>query len=287
MNGAVFVDKPSGMTSFSLTNRVRRLLGAKKAGHTGTLDPMATGVCVVMLGSSARFIEYLPTHDKAYIARIKLGVTTDTLDTEGRVLSEKPVTAGREDFEKALKKFTGNILQVPPMYSALKVEGKKLYELARQGIEIERTARPVTISKAEILSFDEEKNVYEIEVCCSAGTYIRSLARDIGEELGCGAVLTSLRRTMANGITLDRCVTLENLSEKDVHPADALLTLPTVYVSEAQAKRFSCGGELDCGRTGGDRAPGLKKVICGKSFIGVGEIDHDGVSLFPKKISVD
>ena len=244
MTGLLLLDKPAGMTSFSAVNRVRRMLGVKKAGHTGTLDPMATGVLPILLGGATRFAEFLPSHDKAYLAGFQLGLTTDTLDITGRVLEERPVHASREDIEQALTPFRGKIMQVPPMVSALKKDGVRLYELARQGIEVEREARPVEIFTLELVGDDQ------LYVECSAGTYIRTLIDDLGRALGCGATMTSLRRTKANGYAIEQCHTLEELElRKTVILVDQLfLSYPEVRVTPAQAVRFKNGGALDLAR---------------------------------------
>ena len=211
MTGIICLDKPRNMTSFMAVKKASRLLGVKKAGHTGTLDPMATGVLVIMLGYCTRFIELLPEHKKSYTARVKLGITTDTLDITGNILSESPVNVTKEQLLSVTENFKGEILQTPPMYSALKKDGERLYDLARKGIEIEREQRKITIEKLEIYDFDGTQ--FSMDVTCSAGTYIRSLCDDIGKALGCGAVMTELRRTEANGFSIENAVTLEELEQ--------------------------------------------------------------------------
>ena len=285
MTGVVFVDKPQGMTSFVAANRTKRVLGAKKSGHTGTLDPMATGVLVVMLGSATRFIDFLNSHDKAYEATVRLGITTDTLDIEGAVLSQTETDFATADFESAMLSFLGEIDQVPPMYSAIKKDGKKLYELAREGIEIERESRRVTIYSLELTGADEEKQEFSFRVSCSAGTYVRSLANDIGEKLGCGAVLTALRRIEAHGVSISQCKTLEELTEKDVVALDTLLDYPCVTVSAAQAQRFSNGGALDIQRIHSPLSVGIYKVYSPENkFLGLGEVEQDSTQLKIKRI---
>ena len=293
MTGFVFLDKEEGITSFIAAAKMRRIFSEKKAGHTGTLDPMATGVLPVALGHATRFIELIPSHDKAYRATFILGKTTDTLDITGTVLSENEVTAKKTDVENALQKFRGEIMQLPPMYSAVKKNGVRLYELARQGIEIERESRKVTIYSLELVSADEEKNEYTIHVECSSGTYIRSLISDIGEELSSGAVMTSLRRTKANGISIEKCYTAEELQKmKDegrlgeaLTRVDEFLSYPKLKVSAPQAKRFSNGGALDVNRFGGKKEPGLYLVYSPENeFLGVGEIDGDITELSPKRV---
>lgn len=293
MTGFIFLDKEEGITSFIAAAKMRRIFSEKKAGHTGTLDPMATGVLPIALGGATRFIELIPSHDKAYRATFILGKTTDTLDITGAVLSENEVKAKKEDVEKALQKFRGEIMQLPPMYSAIKKNGVRLYELARQGIEIERESRKVTIYSLELVSSDEGKNEYVIDVECSSGTYIRSLISDIGEELLCGAVMTSLRRTKANGVSIEKCHTAEQLQKlKDegrlseaLTRVDEFLSYPKLKVSAPQAKRFSNGGALDTNRFGGKKEPGLYLVYSPEDeFLGIGEIDSEITELSPKRV---
>ncbi|MBR5827239.1 MAG: tRNA pseudouridine(55) synthase TruB [Clostridia bacterium] len=296
MTGFVYLDKGEGMTSFFAASRLRRIFGMKKIGHTGTLDPMATGVLPVALGGATRFIELIPSHDKAYRASFRLGTTTDTLDITGEVLSESEVSSTAADVENVLGKFRGEISQLPPMYSAIKKDGVRLYTLARQGIEVEREERQITIYRLEMTKADEENNEYEIEVECSNGTYIRSLISDIGEALGCGAVMTSLRRTKANGIDESRCFTVEMLEKmkeegrlsEAVEAVDEILSYSRIKVSEAQTKRFSNGGSLDCNRFGGDKTPGLHCVYSNEgAFLGIGEIDADSQMMTARKVYVE
>lgn len=286
MTGIILIDKPEGMTSFVAAARVRRLTGVKKTGHTGTLDPMATGVLPVMLGGATRFCELLPSHDKAYIATLKLGTVTDTLDITGEVLETHEVTASRDDFESVLGNFVGDIEQVPPMYSAISQNGVRLYKLARQGIEVERESRTVTISKARLLDCDEENGEYTIEVECSSGTYIRSLVSDIGEVLGCGAVMTALRRTKANGFPISECITLEELEvlcevgelESRVIPTEkALDAYRFIGVTAPQAQRFKNGGELNLDRMHLDDPVEGELVRINApdgEFLGMGEVSN-------------
>ena len=181
VSGVLVVNKHAGVTSHRIISACRKLFDTSKVGHTGTLDPMATGVLVVMLGGATRFIEFINSHDKAYEATVRLGVTTDTLDIEGEVLSQTETNFTTADFESAMLSFLGEIDQVPPMYSAIKKDGKKLYELAREGIEIERESRKINIYSLELTGADEAKQEFSFHVSCSAGTYVRSLSSDIGE----------------------------------------------------------------------------------------------------------
>ena len=283
MRGLLLLDKPPSITSFTAVSRTRRILGIKKAGHTGTLDPMATGVLPILLGGATRFSEFLPSHDKAYLAGLRLGVRTDTLDITGAVLEEKPVSVTRGEIEQALAQFRGVILQTPPMYSAKSQDGRRLYELARQGIEVEREPREVTIYRLEITQCPEKLSIvnsqFAIEVECSAGTYIRSLTDDLGRALGCGACMTSLRRTKANGYGIERCVTLEQLQQGSgaagfIPLDEALSTYPAVQVSPAQAVRFRNGGALDLARlqTQTPAQGSLHRVYGDELFLGLGRI---------------
>lgn len=295
MTGFVFLNKDEGITSFFAASRLRRLFSTKKVGHTGTLDPMATGVLPVAVGGATRFIDFIPDSDKAYRARFLLGRTTDTLDITGEVLTENEVNVKRDDIEKILPEFTGEIFQVPPMYSALKKDGVRLYDLARQGIEVEREKRKITIYSLELTSYEGE-NEFEIDVSCSKGTYIRTLIDDIGRRLGCGAVMTGLIRTRANGVDLADCLSLEELGalcekgepESSLHTVDSLLPYDIIKVTDNQAKRFSNGGELDCARLKITPEEGLYKVYShGGAFLGLGEITEDKTQLKVRRVYVE
>lgn len=296
MTGFVFLDKGEGMTSFFAASRLRKIFGTKKIGHTGTLDPMATGVLPIAIGGATRFIELIPNHDKAYVAVFRLGLTTDTLDITGGILSRSEVEVTKADVENVLGSFRGEIKQLPPMYSAIKKDGVRLYELARQGIEVEREERQITVYSLELTNADEENNEYEITVECSKGTYVRSLISDIGEALGCGATMTKLRRTKANAVTIDSCYTVDELCEMKekgtltdaLVNVDRFISYDKIKVSEAQAKRFSNGGALDCNRFGGKKEPGLYCVYSPENrFLGVGEINQDRTQLSVKRVYVE
>ena len=247
-NGILIIDKPAGWTSMDVCAKVRGILREKRVGHGGTLDPMATGVLPVFVGRATRAVEFAEKGWKEYAAGLRLGVSTDTQDVTGTVLETRPVTAGREDVEAALAAFRGDIQQVPPMYSAVKIQGKKLYELARRGKEVERKPRPVTIRELELLEAESGTD-YRLRCLCSKGTYIRTLCHDIGQRLGCGGTLYSLRRTMAAGFTLAEAVTLEEVQDRGealLQPLDGLFAqYPALTVrSPGQEKRVRCGNPV-------------------------------------------
>lgn len=294
MNGFVFVDKPKDISSFLLCAKVRRIFGEKKSGHTGTLDPMATGAMVVALSAATRFIDLLPETGKAYEASFLFGKETDTLDITGNVLSVCDVSVKKEEVEAALEKFKGETLQLPPMYSALKKDGVRLYELARKGESIEREKRKINITDLRLLSYDEKSHEGKLYVACSAGTYIRSLIADIGEVLSTKAVMTSLRRVKANAASIERCFTLEKLEKlketdrlfEAVVPIEDVLSFEGITVTENQAKRFSNGGELFLERLNKKTMDkGLYSVFSPENdFLGVGISDSKAGLLLPRKI---
>ncbi len=246
----MLIDKPSGITSTAALARARRALQAEKGGHTGTLDPLASGLLPLCFGEATKFASDLLDADKAYAAIIRLGVDTDSGDAEGRAIRQRPVAADRADVERAVERFRGSIEQVPPMYSALKRDGRPLYEYARQGITVERTARGVTIHSIEIVAFAGDS--LSLTVHCSKGTYIRTLAEDLGEALGCGGHLTALRRLAVGSHTLADAVRLEDFesmspSARDatLRPIDTLIaSLPRVDLDDALARRFVDGQRL-------------------------------------------
>lgn len=295
MTGIICVNKDKDITSFGVCAKLRGILKEKKVGHTGTLDPMATGVLPVMLGGATRFLNYLPDSDKGYRAAFVLGKTTDTLDITGKVTETFTVNANEKDVLSALCNFRGVISQVPPMYSAVSVDGQRLYDLARQGIEIEREARQVEIKSLELA--EHRGNEYIIDVLCTKGTYIRTLIDDIGGFLGCGATMTSLTRTMAMGFQLKDTVTLSQLQERKDNGLgfdDVLLDLEeilkpydSVTVSSAQAVRFSNGGGLDVKRIKKRLTNELYRVYApNNEFLGLGQLDEKRGELAVKKLLV-
>lgn len=295
MTGIICINKPKDITSFGVVAKIRGITREKKAGHTGTLDPMATGVLPVMLGGATRFLDFLPDSDKGYKAGFILGKTTDTLDITGNVTAEYEVNVTEDDVEKVLDDFRGVISQIPPMYSAVSVDGQRLYDLARQGIEVERQSREIEIKKLELTGV--ENGEYIIDVICSKGTYIRTLIDDIGRRLGCGAVMTSLTRTLAMGFTLDDCVSLDELQKRrdnDIPFDDAVIDIEkmfepydNVYVSDAQARRFSNGGALSADRIKKNLKNGLYRVYSNNGFfLGLGEMSVENQELSVKRLLV-
>ncbi|OIN01261.1 tRNA pseudouridine(55) synthase TruB [Polynucleobacter sp. QLW-P1DATA-2] len=252
IDGVVLLDKPAGMSSQGAVTAVKRAFKADKAGHTGTLDPMATGLLPICLGEATKYSQDLLEADKTYVAQVKFGARTDTGDAEGLVIEELPLPAFENEaamriaLDALLPTFTGPISQVPPMYSALKRDGKPLYEYARAGVELERTARDITIHKIRWTNIQWPEAT--LEVSCSKGTYIRVLAEDLGKALGCGAHLVGLRRTEVGHLNLEQSFTIESIqnalldSSSYILPIDALLqTLPHLTVDEQQAKRLEMG----------------------------------------------
>ncbi|MCR4718629.1 MAG: tRNA pseudouridine(55) synthase TruB [Firmicutes bacterium] len=231
MNGIIVINKPIGKTSHDMVSFVRKLTGIKKVGHTGTLDPDATGVLPICIGKATKAADMLTVSDKAYRTQLVLGRTTDTQDASGKVLTERQVTVTKEDIEEAVSQFIGEISQIPPMFSAIKKDGKKLYELARQGISVEREPRKVTIYNIEIKEINLDNKTVTLDVDCSKGTYIRTLCEDIGEKLGCGAYMKSLVRTKSAGFTLSDSFTQEELVQmKEKGTLDgALLPLDSIF----------------------------------------------------------
>ena len=255
LNGILNVNKPAGMTSHDVVSVVRKFSRLQRVGHAGTLDPLATGVLLVCLGQAARVVEYLTDHDKKYRARVRLGVETDTYDATGAVVAQREVTATREQIETALRGFIGKISQQPPAYSAIKQKGVPLYKLARQGKVVETAPRAVEIFSIELRAVEPPD--VEFDVHCGKGTYIRSLAHDLGETLGCGAHLTALTRTASGHFTLDDARPLDELrgafdggyAERYLIPIDeALLQFEAVIVDAATAKRLEQGNAITCGR---------------------------------------
>ena len=284
MNGVIVIDKPQGFTSFDVVAVMRRACGQKKIGHTGTLDPMATGVLPVLFGRATRAADLLPSGQKRYRAKALFGVVTDTGDVTGTVLSDRrPVSLTEEQIRAALPAFTGEIRQTPPMYSAVKVGGRRLYDLARAGKEIERPQRSVTVHLLQLLGYDPERGEAELDVLCSKGTYVRSLVMDLGQALGPGAALSGLRRTMSNGFSAGDCLTLDEavslaregaLEERLVPLGEAFSALVRLDVGEWQAKMLKNGVRLSLPKLGNPES-GVYAVWSGGEFLGLGTADRE------------
>lgn len=287
MNGFVVLNKEEGMSSFFAAGCLRKIFNEKKTGHAGTLDPMAVGVLPVAMGKATRFIDFLPDSVKSYTARFRFGMTTDTLDRTGTVLTQTQVQVTPEEVLAILPSFVGVQQQMPPMYSALSQNGVRLYELARQGIEVERKTREIEISSLELTGVYGDE--FEITVCCSKGTYIRSLISDIGQKQGSGAVMTALQRTLSNGFGIEQAHTLEEirtLGENAVLPVDEVLDFyPVIKVSSAQAVRFRNGGELAAIRVKGVTDASVYRVYGPEhDFLGLGALTEDRDTLLVKRV---
>lgn len=293
-DGVICVYKPSGMTSHDVVGRIRRLYGTRQVGHTGTLDPMATGVLVVMVGRAVKASEYLTSESKSYKAGLKLGLTTDTEDVTGNVITRFSGELPRlEQVRKVAEEFLGESLQLPPMYSALKVDGKKLVDLARRGIEVERQPRKIRISRLELSETDSEDG-FILSVDCSKGTYIRTLCADIGSRLGCGAVMSSLERTASGDLKLSDAVTLEELEGMDMPERISRLrsveslfsSFDTVILGDFFSRLAHCGCEIYQKKIGTSLPCGsLVRLYDAEGFFALGEVrDHpDGSVIKPVK----
>lgn len=289
MNGVLVIDKPCDFTSFDVVAVMRRLSRERKIGHTGTLDPMATGVLPLLLGKATRAASLLEDSDKVYRAEFQLGVETDTQDATGAVLRQSDAPVSREKLLAALPAFRGDILQTPPMYSAVRKDGRRLYELARQGIEIKREPRPVSIYRLELLEYNEPERRGSLLIECSKGTYIRALCADLGQAVGSLGIMASLRRTRACGFSLEQAVSLDearalaaqNQLESRVLPVESLFEeYPAVSVTAAQSVRFQNGGALALERlrlNSGPFAPNARVRVNSPEgeFLGLGRVDAE------------
>lgn len=286
IDGVFLLNKPLGFSSNQALKKIQWLFNAKKAGHTGTLDPMASGLLPICIGEATKFSHRLLEANKTYIATIQLGVTTTTGDQEGEVVSQKDVVLKPNQLQETLQKFTGDITQIPPMFSALKFEGKPLYEYARQGIEIERKSRQVTIYDITLNKIEE--SIVIVEVSCSKGTYIRTLAKDIGHALGCGAHLKGLERTQTGNFQLPEALTIEAVEamsmasrEKTLLPVDVLLEgLSSIELTVNETEAIKKGQAIDFN---GENDKELRLYGVSGQFLGVGQPDLQG-RLFPKRL---
>ncbi len=287
LNGILLLDKPAGYTSNQALQKIKRLFRACKAGHTGSLDPIATGLLPLCFGEATKVSQFMLDSDKRYRTRIRLGVETETYDSEGEVVATCPVDVSRRDVERELKKFVGEIEQLPPMYSAVKIGGEALYKLARKGIEVERQLRTVTIHEMRLETFEGE--FIELDMTCTKGTYVRTLAQDLGQNLGCGAHVVGLRRLQVGDFDIDEAVTMDALEAMTSEERDALLlpvdealqdlpdisltSLATHYLVQGQAVSVQHG-----------HSPGWVRLYEeGERFLGMGEVLNDG-RVAPKRL---
>ncbi|MFN8517336.1 MAG: tRNA pseudouridine(55) synthase TruB [Thermomicrobiales bacterium] len=290
LHGILVINKEEGWTSHDVVARVRRITGERKVGHTGTLDPAATGVLPVCLGAATKVIEYLQDEGKTYYAEVVLGVATDTDDLEGQIVAEVPVpTLTEDDLDRALEPFRGEIAQIPPMYAAIKIGGRKLYELARAGEIIERAPRRVRIDTLAVLGW--EPPVVRLLVDCGKGTYIRALARDLGEALGCGAYLQRLVRLRTGPFFLDQALTLEELAtefaetpwpELALHPDVALLDWPVIVLDEAGTLAWRQGKDIHAGQGAADEH--CRAYSTEGDWLGLGRFDAERGAWRPEKV---
>lgn len=278
INGIVIVNKDKGFTSHDVVNVIRRIFSTRKVGHTGTLDPDATGVLPICIGKATKVADMLTFSDKSYVARVRLGLTTDTQDASGEILSQSDVNVTIDELLQTVKKYTGEIEQIPPMYSALKVNGQKLCDLARKGIEVERKPRKITIYSAEVSDFDGCE--FTLSVHCSKGTYIRTLCHDIGMSLGCGAIMCELQRTQSSVFKLDKAYTLDELRSMDepelrssLMPIDSVFSDYSELVIDDNVKKRLCNGALCFVRAN----EGTYRVYDrDRTFLCVGKVTSDG-----------
>lgn len=280
------MNKPSGFTSFDVIAKLRGILKIKRLGHSGTLDPIALGVLPVFIGNAAKACDILPDNSKSYRAEFKFGLSTDTQDITGKIIQQYDKKVSREDILEIIPAFTGDIFQIPPMYSAVQVNGKRLYDLARQGVEIERPKREIHIDSIKLENFNEETQSGTLFIICSKGTYIRTVINDIGNSLGCGGIMTSLVRTSTSGFTLDNCFTFEQVEnavksdniESLLIPIDsAFMIYPEIHLCEHQTKLYKNGVKLDLQRIKNVLPQNDKYRVYGSDnkFIGLALAEHD------------
>lgn len=294
MNGIICVNKPKGWTSFDVVAKVRGMAKTKKVGHAGTLDPMATGVLPLFFGNATKACDVMPNDDKGYIATFKLGITTNTLDITGEIESTTKSSVDKEQLIEVLEKFNGEIEQIPPMFSAIQVNGRRLYDIARAGQVIERKPRKVTIKKLELIDFSKQEQIAKIEVICSKGTYIRSLCSDIGQALSVGATLTELERHIVGNFKLDDCYTLEQLQEftdknilaqKSLPVEKVFEQLPKIKLNSVQSTKFKNGVKLDLNRVHHKKILTNHKVFDNENnFLGLAKLDLEKQELVIEKM---
>lgn len=266
-NGFLIINKEKGMTSHDVVNKIRKVFQTKQVGHTGTLDPNATGVLIVAVGKATKAISYLENDEKIYQAELALGITTDTEDIWGNVIEEKNVKVSEDEIKQVLKSFIGDIKQVPPMYSALKINGKKLYELAREGVTVEREARNITIF--DIYNIEIKERKVKFVVHCSKGTYIRTLCKDIGEKLGCGACMSELNRIQVGTFDIQNSKMIDNITENDLIDLEIPLEkYEAIYLENDEAKKYINGVKFNI-----DKNDGLYRIYLNNKFYGIGKVE--------------
>lgn len=286
MNGLICVNKPEGFTSFDVVAKLRGILKIRRIGHGGTLDPMATGVLPVFVGTAAKACDIMPDNTKSYCAGFRLGQLTDTQDITGEILKSSDMPVSREMLEAVIPSLIGDIMQLPPMYSAVRVNGRHLYDLARQGIEVERKPRAIHVDSIEITSYDEKLREGALEIFCGKGTYIRTIINDIGEKLGCGGIMTSLVRTSSSGFKLSECYTLDEIQaaadsgsvEELIVPVERVFSmLPKLRLNEVQTRMYSNGVKLDLGRVRNIKKEHTEYSVYNSKgiFIGLGTADFE------------
>lgn len=293
--GVLVVNKHEGVTSHRIISAIRKLYDTARVGHTGTLDPLATGVLPILIGRAAKASDYLMAEDKRYTAEMKLGLTTDTEDITGTVLTQCDILPSEGAVQAVCREFVGKIFQVPPMYSAIKVDGRKLVDIAREGGEVERKAREVEIYRLDCEKISDD--TYRLDVACSKGTYIRTLCKDIGEKLGCGAVMSALVRTQTGVFTLEQAVTIAELEQMSFEerltlpkPVESLFTdIPAININEFYAKLIRGGTELYQKKLHTDYPVGqLLRLRCKGEFIALGRVTEyeTGTAVKPEKLFV-
>ncbi|MDE5835100.1 MAG: tRNA pseudouridine(55) synthase TruB [Ruminococcus sp.] len=286
MNGILCVNKPQDFTSFDVVAKLRGILGMKRLGHAGTLDPMATGVLPVFVGTATKACDIMPDNSKSYHAGFELGKTSDTQDVTGKILTTSDKSVSSEDILEILPEFTGKIMQLPPMYSAVQVNGKRLYDLARQGIEVERQQREIEVENIRLIDYNEKTRTGNITISCGKGTYIRTIIHDIGMRLDCGGIMTSLVRTSASGFTLDDCYTFEeiqqardeNCLENLILPVERVFdSLQKIRLNEVQTRMYKNGVKLDLSRINNIKADVRDYAVYGydNNFIGTAIAEHE------------
>lgn len=290
MNGIIGVNKPQGFTSFDMIAKLRGILRIKRIGHGGTLDPMATGVLPVFIGTATKACDIIPDDMKVYIADFRFGMTSDTQDITGNILTESDKKVSLKELKAVIPEFIGNIMQIPPMYSAVQVNGKRLYDLARQGIEVERKPREIEVKEIKLFKYNEETRLGTVMIVCGKGTYIRTIINDIGERLGCGAVMTALERTYSGGFSIVDCHTLDEIQQaKDENRLERLVIptkyifagLPEIRLNEVQTRMYRNGVKLDLNRINNIRPEFSRYSVYGydSEFIGVACADFEKCEL--------